>query len=137
MRLLVQGLVFFLMAHIMYIAAFSRGYVYDPLHMVAIVAIAVPLALFFVLLRSRAGRLAVPVFVYMLAIGAMVFFALTGEGRGTQKVMAAAGALLFLVSDAVLALDAFVRRIPHSSVIVWALYAPGQMLIALSCLRWS
>jgi uncharacterized membrane protein YhhN len=43
------------------------------------------------------------------------------------------GATLFVVSDAVLGINTFVRRIPHSTVLTWSLYAPAQFCIAVSC----
>jgi hypothetical protein len=43
------------------------------------------------------------------------------------------GATVFVISDIVLAVSAFLSPIPHSTVFTWALYAPARLMIALSC----
>jgi uncharacterized membrane protein YhhN len=48
-------------------------------------------------------------------------------------VLLPAGAVLFVISDVVLAINTFVKKIPHSTVLTWSLYAPAQLFFALSC----
>jgi uncharacterized membrane protein YhhN len=75
-----------------------------------------------------------PAFVYMLAILLMGWQAanqMLATGT-TAALMALAGALLFLVSDSVLALNRFRKAVPAAQVIILSTYYAAQMLIALS-----
>jgi len=67
----------------------------------------------------------------------MAFFAWGRLGASISRhtFFIALGATLFVVSDLLLAINAFIRPIPHSTVFTWSLYAPAQFLIALSCFR--
>ena len=134
--LLPHGIVFFMITHLMYISAFSRGYSFQAWHVLPAVLLAAGIAVHYRLVVSRAESMRVPVLVYITIICIMTFFAWTGptEDWGGGKVLAAAGGTLFLFSDIVLSVNAFVSRINHSSVITWSLYAPAQLCIALSCL---
>jgi uncharacterized membrane protein YhhN len=134
-RIFLHGLAFFLMAHVFYIGAFASRYEYMSWHLWIAPLLVIPMIFFFRAIREKAGKLAIPVLVYMLVITTMVFFAVTGihDGVGNRACIAAAGAVLFMVSDLILAINEFLHELPHSSVIVWAVYAPAQMLLALSC----
>ncbi len=135
-RMLLHGLVFFLLAHVLYISAFATRYEFSATHLAFVPVIAAPMALFFMKIRGKAGKMAAPVLVYMSVISTMVFLAVAGAfdgSAGLRGYIGAAGAVLFLVSDAILAFNEFYREIPHSTVWVWAVYAPAQMLLALSC----
>lgn len=134
-RIFIHGLAFFLLAHLFYIGAFASRYEYMPWHLWIVPLFVIPMIFFFRAIRIKAGKLAIPVLIYMLVITTMVFFAVTGMHDGAEKraYIAAAGAVLFMVSDMILAVNEFLHELPHSSVIVWAVYAPAQMLLALSC----
>jgi uncharacterized membrane protein YhhN len=127
------GLVAFLTAHVLYILAFKPG----PGHRVS-VAIFFPFLLYgllmFFILAPGLGQLKLPVFVYVAAITLMAGFA---AGRfvdlgGARPLLAFAGAILFLVSDSVLAYDRFAKKIGLAQVIILGTYFPAQLLIALS-----
>lgn len=85
-------------------------------------------------LAPRAGALALPVRLYILVILAMVLAAL---GLPAHP-LAQAGALAFMASDLILALELFVlpagpaRRLAAHAV--WALYWPAQALILSAAL---
>jgi uncharacterized membrane protein YhhN len=51
---------------------------------------------------------------------------------GAGTLMACAGAVLFLVSDSVLAYDRFAGRIGGAQLLILGTYFPAQALIALS-----
>ena len=73
--------------------------------------------------------LAGAVAAYMAVIGAMVVTA-----WATGHPLAALGATVFMVSDAVLALDRFVRARRFGSLVVMVTYHLGQVLIVLGVL---
>jgi len=129
----VEGLASFLLAHGFYIAAFvsttgsrlSLGTVL-PFFVYAIVMMRIIL--------PRAGRMKGPVVVYIVVITLMAALAadryiLLG---GARALFAFAGALLFVISDSVLAANRFVKKIPSAQVATLVPYFLAQALFALS-----
>ena len=127
------GLAAFLLGHLAYVAAFvSLGF--DPRWSLAGAAVVV-------LDLATAGRrilvsaarqdrtLGGAVAAYMLVIAAM-----TVTAWGTGRPLVALGAVVFVVSDTVLALDRFVRPRPASRVAVMVTYHLGQVLMVLGAL---
>ncbi len=132
-KFFIAGLVSFLIGHIFYIVAF----VSDGGFNLALVWLA-PLIVFglviYRLLHSHLGKLRGPVIVYVLAILTMAWQAL---GRwsaigASGALLAAAGAVLFVISDAVLALDRFRQKFGAARIVVLSTYWAAQWLIALS-----
>jgi uncharacterized membrane protein YhhN len=127
------GLVAFLTAHVFYILAFKplAGHPVSPGTFIPFVLFGL---LMFFLLAPKLGPMKLPVLVYIAAITMMAGFA---AGRfidrgGTRPLLAFIGAVLFLVSDSVLAYDRFARKVPAARVLVLGTYFPAQLLIALS-----
>ena len=127
------GLVAFLAAQVLYILAFKPrpG---QPLSAMTFLPYVFFGLLMFFLLAPKLGPMKVPVFVYIAAITTMAAFA---AGRfvnagGTRTLLAFLGAVLFLVSDSVLAYDRFARKMPGARAVILATYFPAQLLIALS-----
>jgi uncharacterized membrane protein YhhN len=129
----VAGLASFLVAHLLYIAAFAPR----PPTLRAPVVLAMLLAYGALLLRAlwpRLGSLRAPVAVYAAALLAMAWQAAERHAAlgTTPTLLAAAGAALFVASDSVLAWQRFVRRFRHGQAAVLATYFAAQWLIALS-----
>lgn len=129
----VPGLVSFLFAHLLYIAAFSA-----PAGFLAAPWLALPFflgagTLLFVLL-PKTGRLAVPVVVYSMALAVMGWQAATRwqQLQDDASFYAMIGAILFLISDGVLAFNRFVRRFLAAELLLLTTYFGAQYLIALS-----
>ncbi len=127
------GLVSFLAAHALYILAFKPG----PGHPIS-AGIFIPFIIFgllmFRILAPSLGPMKFPVLVYIAAITAMAGLA---AGRfvdrgGTRPLLAFAGAVLFLISDSVLAYDRFAKKLGPAQAIILGTYFPAQLLIALS-----
>jgi len=79
--------------------------------------------------RLDGAGLAVPVAVYTVVIGAMLLCA-----WWTGQVLVAAGASVFVVSDATLAVDRFVGPLPRAPLVVMVTYHVGQALITAGVL---
>lgn len=79
-------------------------------------------------------RQRVPILFYMLALLTMTRVGLEQPHQlpGTGPWLAAAGSLLFLVSDTVLALDRFYRPFKGAQVIILSTFYSALLLIALS-----
>jgi uncharacterized membrane protein YhhN len=127
------GLSAFLVAQVLYVLAFKPG----PGHQVS-TGLFLPFIFFgllmFFILAPGLGRLRLPVFVYIAAITIMAGFAAARfvDLGGTRPLLAFVGAILFLISDSVLAYDRFARRIGPAQIIILGTYFPAQLLIALS-----
>lgn len=76
-------------------------------------------------------RLKAPVLIYSIVITIMVFSALmtlTNPNWGTlEALLVSAGAILFYLSDTLLAWNRFVAPIPHSGLVVMITYQLGQI----------
>lgn len=127
------GLVSFLAAHVFYILAFKPG-PGRPISLGMFVPFLIFGLLMFRILAPSLGRLKLPVFVYIAAITAMAGLAAGRfvDGGGTRPLLAFAGAVLFLVSDSVLAYDRFAKKLGPAQAIILGTYFPAQLLIALS-----
>jgi uncharacterized membrane protein YhhN len=130
----VFGLVSFLLAHLCYIFAFLVNFP-SPSFLWSVL----PLSIFgAIVLRylwpALSAGLKGAVSLYIAVIVVMVTLA---SGRAFSRfspdtLSAAVGALLFLTSDVILAIDRFRRPFRLSSAAVLASYFAGQLLIALS-----
>jgi len=127
------GLVAFLAAQVFYILAFKPrpGHPVSPATFLPFVLFGL---LMFFLLAPKLGPMKIPVFVYIAAITTMAGFAAARfvDRGGTKPLLAFIGAVLFLISDSVLAYDRFARKVPGARIIILGTYFPAQLLIALS-----
>lgn len=140
-RPFLAGLAAFLLAHILYIAlflAFWSGFGFfaaEPWRAVATIALVAFCALMLQrLLPALPGGMRPPVVAYVTAITLMGIAAFAVPGYAI-----AAGAALFIASDAVLSARKFLlsEASPHRSwtgLAVWILYYAAQLLIALAFL---
>jgi uncharacterized membrane protein YhhN len=127
----VAGLGSFLLAHLAYVA----GFLVDPpdgaaIGVAALVVIVVAPTLAAPVvwsLRRRHRELTIPVVVYMLVISVMVVLALA-----TGIWWAGIGAVLFFVSDYLIARDRFVRPLAWAPLAIMVLYHLGQAGLVLS-----
>jgi uncharacterized membrane protein YhhN len=128
-RWFVPGLAAFLTTHLLYATIFLR----DPrLPRTPLrggrkfAAVAVPLfaIVYAAFLFPRLGALAVPVVGYIAAIVAMAVIALR-----VAAVSVPIGAIMFMVSDSLLAFDKFVSSEAWIGPLIWITYAAAQLLI--------
>lgn len=134
-NLMEQGIVYFMVGHIMYIAAFSLDYGFHGWNAAVASVLLVLLLMFYRGIKGTVGKFRVPILVYALVLCTMLFFALSQfNNEITRKgLLVIVGAILFVISDLLLVYLTFVRPHRQESVIVWAVYAPAQLLLALSC----
>lgn len=131
--LFVAGLVSFLIAHIFYIAAFRTGLTGVSPIWLAIPFCLVGAAMLWFLLPGL-GEMKIPVTIYLIVILTMAWQACYRweKLRDRKSLLAAAGALLFVVSDSIIALNRF--RVPFTLAegLIMSTYFSAQWLIALS-----
>lgn len=126
------GLAAFLAAHLAYIDGFlvrgvdGRLLVFSAA-VVALASLAIGSTIIAAVLKARRTAVVAPVSMYLLAISAMV--ALAG---GSGRPAAIGGAVLFYVSDGLIAWNRFVRPVSWSALPVIVSYHLGQALLVLS-----
>ncbi|HEY4344332.1 MAG TPA: lysoplasmalogenase [Parvibaculum sp.] len=125
-----RGLIAFLIGHFFYMAV-MLPHVRQPESMqMAGIAVLFAMAVgTFGWLAPKLGKYTLPVGVYMGVIALMALAALT-----LPAPLAGLGALLFVFSDAVIAVDKFRRPVPFRGPIIWVTYYVGQILLAGSLL---
>ena len=127
------GLGAFLIGHVFYIVAFALlGRVTGWAVLLAAVLFAAMFLLQFPARMDLKGQ-KVPVYAYAAVISVMTAFAVLSFGAGARGALVGLGGILFLVSDAILALI-FFSPIREKSLPTWNLitYDAAQILLALS-----
>lgn len=129
------GLVLFLVAHIAYTVVFTTLGRFAPRDVLSALLLLAAGVGFYRLIRAGLGALKGPVIGYMLVISVMVHRAFSTFASpvftSNQALMIAVGALLFYLSDVILAANRFWKPWKYHR---WslALYYGGQLLIALA-----
>lgn len=129
------GLASFLLAHIVYTVAFFSIGVASVSDWLPIIIIILVSGVFFKVIRSGLEKMMVPVIAYIIIITLMVASAIIfngTEGIGvTSGLLVLAGAILFYISDLILAANRFWNPWQYNRISL-AFYYSGQLLIALS-----
>jgi uncharacterized membrane protein YhhN len=129
------GLVLFLLAQVSYAFVFFKTASFTAWDIVTAAALALMSVWFYRKAKAGLGDMKFPVIVYMIIICFMVNRAcalvIASQLTQVQSILIAAGAVLFLVSDIVLAYNKFVKKVSWKPQSL-ALYFLGQYCIALS-----
>jgi len=134
-RAFLVGLVLFLLAHVAYSVAFTAPNGFHAADIISGAVLLVVAAAIYLYLRPGLGSMQGPVILYMLIIFFMVNRALSAffgtAFTTTQAWLLSMGAILFMLSDLVLAVNRFRRPMEKHRLSLFAYYL-GQLLIALS-----
>lgn len=131
-RYFVIGLASFLAAHIAYLVVFlPRASVPEGWSLAAASAAVAAALIFVVRLAPRLGKMTVPVFAYFIVIMAMVVAALSVREASWVVGM---GAVLFALSDSLIAVRKFWQPLPGIGALIWATYCAAQYLIVFGLL---
>ena len=139
--LFIYGLGAFLMAHLCYILGFRLAQQpdtrLDSLHFVRSFLYNLPIfllaALILYFIYPNLGGLKIPVIAYIMVIIGMVT---TARDRFKKTTPASfwqvfIGAMLFLVSDGILALARFYQDFPEAGILIMGTYASAQLLLVM------
>ncbi|HUI24936.1 MAG TPA: lysoplasmalogenase [Candidatus Kryptonia bacterium] len=124
--LFAAGLGSFLLAHVAYIAEFDATWLARLAWWLVVLAASYPVARRIVRAIDD-PTLRPAVVVYMATIGLMVASALA-----SGSLLAAGGAILFFVSDAIIAWDRFVRKLSWARPAIMVTYHVGQLGLVLA-----
>jgi uncharacterized membrane protein YhhN len=123
----IQGLISFLIAHIFYIIAFSI----DVPQMVPVNYL-IPFLIYgfimFRILSPDMGKLRIPVMVYIAVIMTMVFMAMNRFFiiHDLYSIFAFCGAILFMISDTILAINKFLFQTKVSKALLFLDTGPNK-----------
>lgn len=130
------GLVAFLLAHLAYIVAFTRGLRFSARWAPFAAYAGVAAAILSQLWQGVPGALRGPVLAYVAALACMaaqaavVWLVARGTAAEGQARCAALGGLLFMASDATLAANKFLAPVPAAGLWILATYWLAQLAIA-------
>lgn len=120
------GLVFFLTAHVIYIAAFFYLGKFSYVDLISGGILIVAASAFYLMIRGNLGAMKIPVIVYIIIICLMV-----NRAVSTGNSLVIAGAVLFFISDLLLASNRFFRKWKYERLSL-AFYYGAQLFLALS-----
>ena len=138
--LFIGGLGSFLLTHIFYFFAFNvpRG---KNTILSTRKRLVLPVVLYGIVmiyfLYDNLGGMKIPVIAYTLIIILMLLSALNREGKvnGKSYNLVLSGALLFVISDSLLAVNRFHGSIGYAGILIMITYVAAQYLIILGCVR--
>jgi uncharacterized membrane protein YhhN len=127
----IPGLASFLAAHLCYLVLFRQGMRWFPSPRALAATLAIAALLYAVLFPHLGPVLRVAVAAYALAIAAMAAQAIGRAAvlRDAASIGVAVGAGLFMLSDAILAINLFATAIPLAPLCILATYYAAQVLI--------
>lgn len=130
----ISGLATFLLALLIYCFAFVSAGALSSFPWAIVPMAALGVSILGNLWPALSRRLKLPVSIYMVAMVTMAGLACARASSQPSRgaILAAVGAILFLTSDAILAVSRFRRSFALSQVLVLSSYYVGQLLIALS-----
>ncbi|NND79853.1 MAG: lysoplasmalogenase [Maribacter sp.] len=127
------GLLSFLLSHIIYSIVFlKRRNNKASISFWAVLAVFILYgAALLLLLKDGLGELLIPVIVYVSAILLMAITAFGRKNMVTSKSfkLVFIGALFFIASDSLLAVNKFLSTVPYAHILVMGTYATAQFLI--------
>lgn len=128
----IAGLIAFLVAHLFYILAFVSEI--SELEWWILIPFLVFGVTVYVILAPSLGRMRTPVIVYMAAILIMAWLAWERWCQSSQSgaLLAAIGAVLFMASDTILAINRFRYKFELARLLNLTTYFTAQVLIASS-----
>ena len=131
------GMIAFAIGHGMYVAAFLQWSRTPALAFLAPVGLYAATGLW--LMLPGAGALALPLAVYVLVIGAMIWraaaCALEPQDHGLIRWGPLAGAVLFAFSDTLIGIHRFAQALPGAAFSIILTYWAGQTLFAATAIR--
>jgi len=138
----ILGLVAFLISHLFYIALFLKqdhttNGARSPLFWLSFLIIGLYLRSMLMLLFPTLGALKLPVTVYAVTISIMLIVAFKGylSWNGPAKYAVLFGAIFFVISDSLLAIDKFHEPLPYAAFGIMLTYLLAQSLITTGILK--
>lgn len=132
-----SGLIAFLLAHVMYILVFLKKRNTKTKLFGIIIILAIYGGVLFYLLKDGLDNMLIPVLIYMLVILTMATTAFWRKQKVPKQsfYLVFIGALFFIFSDSLIALDKFYMPIPLARTGIISTYAFAQILIVSGIIK--
>jgi len=134
----IAGLVSFLIAHIFYIIAYQKtGAAFGDLKALDVVMFTVYGVVLIWVIYPGLGDLLVPVLIYALVLLGMGVWAHKRRNATspTSFKLVAIGAILFVLSDGLIAINKFAYEIPAERILIMSIYMTAQYLIVQGLIK--
>lgn len=134
----IGGLIAFLTGHLLYMISYRQLRYADSVEGLLTtqkIRLAFPIVLagtgLVVVLLPHLGALKIPVMIYALVLSVMVIQALFRTGFTSKRsfVLIFSGAVFFMISDSLLAINKFMQPVPMAALLIMATYMTAQFLI--------
>lgn len=138
--LFIVGLATFLITQLIYFIGFSlpkgKNLIFSSRIYQTILVVLYGGIMMYYLYRSL-GDMKVPVIAYMVIILLMLLSALNRYGKvnGLSYILVTLGAILFVISDSLIAITRFHMEINFAGILIMITYVTAQYLIVLGCIR--
>ena len=134
----ISGLVAFLIAHLVYIFLFQNQ---NKINRTKIYLRFSPIVIIYLLgilsvLWSSLNEMKIPVTIYAFVISTMLLMSIKSyfEWKKPAHLLVLIGAVLFVISDSILAVNKFYAPVPMSSFLIMSTYLAAQFFIVKSVL---
>lgn len=124
-NMFLPGLASFLIAHLLYISAFLSRFVHRRSGYFRVAVPLVAVILLYLYMIPLEEHLMIPVSAYIIVITVMM---ITAAFRG-GSVLVYYGAVFFMISDAIIAVNKFVQPVENASYLIMISYYLAQYLI--------
>jgi len=132
----ILGLISFLISHLLYIILFLKqgnttDYRKSIIFWVAFILILMYLKNMLGFLYPKLGDLKIPVTIYPLTVSTMLLMALKGyfSWRKPENITILFGAIFFVMSDSILAINKFYEPLPYGNFMIMMTYLVAQCAI--------
>ncbi|MFT5675005.1 MAG: putative membrane protein YhhN [Paraglaciecola sp.] len=125
------GLLAFAFAHLFYTACFYRWQNWQKHYLWLFAALAIHLTLMLYFILPVSGQLLIPVVIYMGVIAAMTCSAIMVKTAIRYILF---GAVLFVTSDSLLAINKFLFALPYENILIMSSYYAAQYFLILGCI---
>lgn len=128
----VIGLGLFLIAHILFIVTFSRDLKAQKSQIPVIIMLIVYAKMMAFVLTPYLKEMTIPVYTYLTAITLMAIFAAL---RSSKNYFTIYGAIAFIASDSILAINKFMMPVPEADYLIMITYYLSLFLIVYGFLK--
>src|SRR4030042_6814710 len=128
----VIGLGLFLIAHILFIVTFSRDFKARKSQIPVILLLIIYATMMAFVLTPWLKEMVIPVYIYLTAIHSMGIFAAL---RASENDFTLYGAIAFIVSDSILAINKFMMPVPAADYLIMITYYLSLFLIVYGFLK--
>lgn len=128
------GLGSFLITHLFYIFVFSRNKL--KMNLLTRISFLIFSGIMLLILKDNVNKsLLIPIIIYMITITIMAISASERNSNPDSYRLVLMGAILFVLSDTLIAIDRFVVPIPFQTFLIMGTYVLAQYLIAVGFLK--